>query len=240
LTLAAGPVIPNFGKPHGCIADNNSFFCVAWVRQHWGDTLQPALIQHLWLTAVAVSIGFAIAFTAAILAHRFGKVTTPFGMFAAFLYTIPSIALFQLLVPITGITVTTIEVGLVGYTLLILFRNTLAGLRSAPPEVLEAARGMGLTRAQILRRVELPLALPAISAGVRIAVVTTISLATVAAYITPYGLGKPIFDGLQINYHSEYVVAGLLAIGLALVADAVLVMIERLLTPWTRARRLAT
>jgi len=99
------------------------------------------------------------------MAHRFGRLAAPFGVFSAFLYTIPSIALFQLLVPVTGITVTTIEIGLVGYTLLILFRNTLAGLRSVPPDVLEAARGMGLTRSQILRRVELPLALPAISAG---------------------------------------------------------------------------
>ena len=240
LVAAGGPVIPNYGKATGCIADNNSFFCTAWVREHWHDTLQPALIQHLWLSAIAVAIGFVIAFAAALLAHRLGWIAAPFGIFAAFLYTIPSIALFQLLVPITGIGVTTIEVGLIGYTLLILFRNTLAGLRSAPPEVLEAARGMGLTRNQILRRVELPLALPAISAGVRIAVVTTISLATIAAYITPYGLGKPIFDGLQINYHTEYVIAGLLAIGLALAADAVLVVIQRALTPWTRARRLAT
>jgi osmoprotectant transport system permease protein len=98
---------------------------------------------------------------------------------------------------------------------------------------------MGLTRGQILRRVELPLALPAISAGVRISVVTTISLATIAAYITPYGLGKPIFDGLQINYQTEYVVAGLLAIALALVADGVLVIVQRSMTPWTRRRQTA-
>jgi osmoprotectant transport system permease protein len=236
LVVASGPVIPNFGHATGCIANDNAFFCTRWVREHWTDTLQPALIQHLWLTALAVGIGFVIAFAAALVAHRFGRFATPFGIFSAFLYTIPSIALFQLLVPVTGITVTTIEVGLVGYTLLILFRNTLAGLRSTPPEVIEAARGMGLTRGQILWRVELPLALPAISAGVRIAVVTTISLATIAAYITPYGLGKPIFDGLQINYHTEYVVAGLLAIALALVADGVLVVAQRGLTPWTRRR----
>ncbi|MHB8469358.1 MAG: ABC transporter permease [Gaiellaceae bacterium] len=242
MIVAAGapPVIPNFGRATGCIADSNSFFCTTWIREHWHDTLEPALVQHLWLTAVAVGIGFAIAFVAALVAHRFGWFGAPFGVFAAFLYTIPSIALFQLLVPVTGITVTTIEVGLVGYTLLILFRNTLAGLRSVAPDVLEAARGMGLTRGQILRRVELPLALPAISAGFRIAVVTTISLATVAAYITPYGLGKPIFDGLQINYHTEYVVAGLLAIALALAADGVLVTVQRALTPWARARRTAT
>ena len=236
IAAAAPPVIPNYGTAHGCIANDNALFCTTWIRLHWSDTLEPALVQHIWLTAIAVAIGFAIAFAAAIVAHRFRIVAAPFGLFSAVLYTIPSIALFQVLVPFTGITVTTIEVGLVGYTLLILFRNTLAGLSSAPPEVLEAARGMGLTRTQILRRVELPLALPAISAGIRIAVVTTISLATVAAYITPYGLGKPIFDGLQINYQTEFFVAGLLAISLALVADGLLVVMQRGLTPWTRRR----
>ena len=234
--VADQPVIPNFGKATGCIANNDSFFCMPWVRQHWADTLQPALVQHLWLTAIAVGIGFGIAFVCALAAHRLRWLAPPISAFSAFLYTIPSIALFQLLVPVTGITVTTIEIGLVGYTLLILFGNTLAGLRSVPPDVIESARGMGLTRMQVLRRVELPLALPAIAAGIRIAIVTTISLATVAAYITPYGLGAPIFDGLQINYHTEYVVAGLLAIALALVADGVLVLVQRALTPWRRAR----
>ena len=233
--VASGPVIPNYGTAHGCIANNDSLFCTAWIHAHWHDTLEPALVQHIWLTAIAVGIGFAIAFGFALLAHRFGWLAPTFSAFSAFLYTVPSIALFQLLVPVTGITVTTIEIGLVGYTLLILFANTLAGLRSVPPEVIEAARGMGLTRPQILRRVELPLAFPAIAAGIRIGVVTTISLATVAAYITPYGLGKPIFDGLQINYRTEYVVSGLLAIALALVADGALVIVQRQLMPWRRA-----
>jgi osmoprotectant transport system permease protein len=233
--VASGPVIPNYGTAHGCIANNDALFCTAWVRAHWHDTLEPALVQHIWLTAIAVGIGFAIACAFALLAHRFGWLAPRFSAFSAFLYSVPSIALFQLLVPVTGITVTTIEIGLVGYTLLILFANTLAGLRSVPPEVIEAARGMGLTRFQILRRVELPLAFPAIAAGIRIGVVTTISLATVAAYITPYGLGKPIFDGLQINYRTEYVVAGLLAIALALIADGALVIVQRQLMPWRRA-----
>ena len=237
VVVAGGPVIPDFGKATGCIAQNDAFFCTTWIREHWSDTLQPALIQHVWLTAIAVAIGFGIAFACALAAHRFGWLAPPISGFSAFLYTIPSVALFQVLVPVTGITVTTIEIGLVGYTLLVLFGNTLAGLRSVPPDVIEAARGMGLTRFQVLRRVELPLALPAISAGIRISVVTTISLATIAAYITPYGLGKPIFDGLQIGYHTEYVIAGLLAIALALVADALLVVVQRMLTPWRRLTR---
>src|SRR5207244_9393336 len=183
--LAAGPpVIPNYGGPpggsHGCIARNGTV-CWGGVRGHWGDILQPRLLEHLQLTVIAVGIGLAIAFSAALLAHRKRWFETPFGAFSAFLYTIPSLALFQLLVPFTGLTMLTIEIGLVGYTLLILFRNILAGLHGVPEEVLEAARGMGLTSRQVLFRVELPLAFPAISAGIRIAVVTTIRLATLAA-----------------------------------------------------------
>jgi osmoprotectant transport system permease protein len=234
------PVIPDYGGPpggqHGCIAQNGTF-CWDWVEGHWGDILQPRLLEHLEMTAIAVVIGFAIAFTAALLAHRKGWFETPFGVFSAFLYTIPSLALFQLLVPFTGLTMLTIEIGLVGYTLLILFRNILEGLRGVPGEVLEAARGMGLTGRQVLLRVELPLALPAISAGIRIAVVTTISLATVAAYITPLGLGQPIFNGLQTDFTTQFVATGALAVALAIGADAVLVAAQWAFTPWVRARR---
>jgi osmoprotectant transport system permease protein len=237
------PVIPDFGGPpggeHGCIAQNGRF-CWDWVTEHWGDILQPHLLQHLELTAIAVAIGFVIAFAAALVAHRLHWFETPFGVFSALLYTIPSLALFQMLVPYTGLTETTIEIGLVGYTLLILFRNILAGLRNVPDDVLEAGRGMGLTGSQVLVRIELPLALPAIMAGIRIAVVTTISLTTVAAYITPLGLGAPIFTGLQTNFTTEFVATGALAVLLAISADVVLVGVQRVLTPWARARRPAT
>jgi osmoprotectant transport system permease protein len=247
LFLAAGSpgkvIIPNFGGPpggkHGCIA-RNGLFCWQWVQDHWGDTLQPALLQHLKLTVIAVAIGFAIAFSGALIAHRQHWFETPFGLLSAFLYTIPSLALFQLLVPFTGLSVTTIEIGLVGYTLLILFRNTLTGLREVPEDVIEAARGMGLNARQILVRVELPLALPAIMAGIRIATVTTISLATVAAYITPLGLGHLIFYGLQSSFQTEFMATGALAIALALAADGLLVLAQRALMPWARSRRLAT
>ena len=240
VAAAPPPVIPNYGGPpggsHGCIARNGTF-CWDWVKGHWGDILQPRLLEHLELTVIAVGIGFAIAFAAALFAHRRRWFETPFSTFSAFLYTIPSLALFQLLVPFTGLTMVTIEIGLVGYTLLILFRNILEGLRSVPSDVLEAAHGMGLTGRQILLRIELPLALPAISAGLRIAVVTTISLATVAAYITPLGLGQPIFYGLATDFTTEFVATAALAIALAIVADGLLVLAQRLLTPWARARR---
>jgi osmoprotectant transport system permease protein len=231
-----GPVIPDFGRGSDCVTENR-FFCWDWVSEHWDDTLQPRLIEHIELTVYAVAIGFAIAFVAALVAHRYRRFEGPFGLFAAFLYTVPSLALFQLLVPITGLTVTTVEIALVSYTLLILFRNILAGLRSVPEDVREAARGMGLTRRQTLTRIELPLAVPAILAGVRIATVTTISLATIAAFILPEGLGAPILDGLRNFFKTKFIAAGVLAVGLALVADAALVLLGRIVTPWARTQR---
>jgi osmoprotectant transport system permease protein len=184
-----------------------------------------------------VAVGFVLSFGAALVTHRFRLFEKPLVAFTAIVYTIPSLALFQLLVPVTGLTVATVEVALVGYTLLILFRNILEGLRSVPPDVLEAARGMGFTRRQTLWRVELPLALPATMAGLRVAVVSTIALATVAALVIPQGLGYPIFLALHEAFKTEILVAGALAVGLALVADALLVIAERALTPWNRARR---
>jgi osmoprotectant transport system permease protein len=232
------PVIPDFGEASDCVQENR-LFCADWVRDNWSGVLQPALLEHVKLTLIAVAIGFAIAFTAALLAHRYRLAERPFVLFSAVVYTIPSLALFQLLVPITGLTVTTVEIALVGYTLLILFRNILEGLRSTPPDVLEAARGMGLTRRQTLWRVELPLALPAMMAGLRVAVVSTIALATIAAFVTPQGLGYPIFLALREAFKTEIIVAGGLAVLLALVADGLLVMAERVLTPWARSRRTA-
>ena len=144
------------------------------------------------------------------------------------------------MVPVTGIGWTSILIALVSYTLLILFRNILTGLREVPPDVKEAAEGMGLTRRQTLTRVELPLAVPAIMAGLRVATVTTISLATIAAFITPLGLGAPIFNAIQSGANTEVVGASLLAIALALIADILIVLIQRLVSPWARARRQAT
>lgn len=235
--MAAGePVIPDFGEGSSCVTENR-LFCTDWVRDNWSDVLQPALVEHVQLTAIAVAVGLAISLVAAILTHRYGLLERPFGFFAAIVYTIPSLALFQLLVPVTGLTVTTVEVALVGYTLLILYRNALTGLRGVPPDVLEAARGMGLTRRQMLMRVELPLALPALMAGLRVAVVSTIALATVAALVIPQGLGYPIFLALREYFKTEIIAAGALAIALALAADALLVLLERALTPWARTRR---
>jgi osmoprotectant transport system permease protein len=233
--VAAPPVIPDFGSGSKCETENHTF-CWGWVQAHWGDTLQPALLDHLQLAGIAIGIGFVVAFGAALLAYRYRRLDQPIGLFSDFLYTIPSLALFQLLVPITGLTVTTVEIALVSYTLLILYRNILEGLRGVPDEVRESARGMGLTPVQTLVRVDLPLAAPAIIAGLRIATVSTISIATVAAFVLPKGLGYPIFTGIQQDvFKTEIIAAGALAIILALTADAVLIGVQRLATPWRRA-----
>jgi osmoprotectant transport system permease protein len=229
-------VIPDFGRGSSCVRDNGTF-CWGWVSDHWGDTLQPALFEHIVLTLVAVGIGFAIAFALALAAHRRGWLEGPVVLVTGLLYTIPSLALFQLLVPFTGLTRTTAEIALVSYTLLILFRNILTGLAGVPAEVKDAATGMGLTARQLLWRVELPLALPAIVAGLRIATVTVISLATIAVFVVDEGLGAPIYAALQQTFKTELIAAGGLAVALALLADGLLVLLQRALTPWTRAAR---
>jgi osmoprotectant transport system permease protein len=236
MLAAGGPVIPNFGEGSSC-EKTNGWLCTDWLRAHWGDTLQPALVQHIWLSLIALAIGFVIAFVLALVGFRYRLVDAPIGAFTDFLYTIPSLALFQLLLPFTGLTVTTVEIALVSYTLLILYRNMIEGLRAVPPDVLEAARGMGLTRTQTFMRVELPLAMPTIVAGLRIAAVSTISIATIAAFVIPKGLGYPIFVALREDlFKTEILAAGALAVGLALVTDALLALTNRRLTPWLRSR----
>jgi osmoprotectant transport system permease protein len=233
--VAQEPVIPEFEQGSECIRENGQF-CWGWFSQNFDSVFAPRIVEHIQLTGIAVGIGLVLAFAAALIAYRYEWFDTPFTIFSGFLYTIPSLALFQLLVPFTGLTWTSAEIALVSYTLLILFRNILTGLREVPDDVREAARGMGLTARQILTRVELPLAMPAIMAGIRIATVTTISLTTVAAFIGAGGLGQPIFNALQGGFKTQFVASGVLAVLLALVADGLLVLLQRLLTPWASAR----
>jgi osmoprotectant transport system permease protein len=241
LPLAAGgPVIPSFGggaSSFGCERANR-LFCTSWFSRNWGSILWPALRQHVVLTLIAIAIGFLLATSLALLAYRRGWVERPVLIVTSILYTIPSLALFEVLqgVPGLGLSRTTAEVALVSYTLLIIFRNTLTGLREVPSEVRDAAAGMGMGPNESLLRVELPLALPAIIAGVRIATVTVISLATVASLVDNEGLGVPIFDAISKNvFKTELISAGVLAVLLALIADGLLVVLQRVLTPWTRA-----
>jgi ABC-type proline/glycine betaine transport systems, permease component len=237
MIAASGPVIPNFGHGSACEV-NNGWFCTDWVKEHWHDTLWPALVQHIELALLAVVIGFAIAFVLALCGLRYRVLDAPIGYWADFLYTIPSLALFQLLVPFTGLTVLTVEIALVSYTLLVLYRNMMEGLLAVPAEVIESARGSGFTRRQTFLRVELPLATPTIMAGVRVATVSTISIATVAAFVLPQGLGYPLSIALRQDvFKTEIFAAGGLAVALALSADALLHLLERALTPWMRVRR---
>jgi osmoprotectant transport system permease protein len=238
VAAGGGPVIPNFGGSADKCAQTNGLFCWHWFTSHWGSIFGPALLQHIVLVLIAVGIGFVIAFAAALLAYRMPRWEAPIVIVSSLLYTIPSLALFQILVPFTGLTRLTVEIALVMYTLLLLFSNIVTGLREVPEEVRDAARGMGLTPRQILLRIDLPLAVPAIFAGLRVAVVTTISLATVAAFVINEGLGAPIFDAIQrANFKTEFLAAAVLAILLAWVADLLLVALRRMVAPWASRRR---
>jgi osmoprotectant transport system permease protein len=235
--VPAGPVIPNYSARSSQCVVHNHFFCTGWVSHNWGSVLWPTLRQHVFLTLIAVAIGFAISLALALAAHRYRVLERPALLVTTFLYTIPSLALFELLVAPVGANIYAAEIALVSYTLLILFRNILTGLREVPAEVLDAAEGMGMTRRQALWRVELPLALPAIVAGLRIAVVTIIALATIVYTIYDKGLGVPIHTALgEGPFKTELLAAGALTVLLALAADALLVLAQRALTPWTRAR----
>ena len=206
-----------------------------WVTAHL-DEIGAALEQHVELTAIAVVAGLAISFVLALVAHRYRRAEAPITWVAGVVYTIPSLALFVLLIPVTGLSALTSEIGLVGYTLLILIRNILAGLDGVPEEVLEAADGMGLTRLQRLLRVELPIALPVIMAGIRIATVTTIGLVTVTALIGQGGLGQLMLAGFINLFPTQIYVGAILSVALAVLADASLLLAQRALTPWARTR----
>ncbi len=238
---AAGPVIPAFGgggaSSFACERANR-LFCPDWVSRNWGSVLWPALRQHVVLTLIAVSIGFLISSALALIAHRRRALERPVLIVTAILYTIPALALFELLEPLPGFGLSrvTAEVALISYTLLIMFRNTLTGLREVPAEVRDAAAGMGMGPVRTLVAVELPLALPAIIAGLRIATVTVISLATVASLIDNEGLGAPILTAISNEvFKTELIAAGAMAVGLALAADGLLVLAQRMLVPWVRA-----
>ena len=207
-----------------------------WTADHAGRILSLAG-QHVVLTVIAVGVGFVISMPLGILSYRHTKWYPPVTWATGLLYTIPSIALFILMIPITGLTIWTVEIGLVSYTLLILIRNIVVGLRGVSEDVKEAANGMGYTRRQLLWRVELPMALPAIVAGLRVATVSTVGLVTIGFVIGKGGLGELIIDGLNRFYTPEVIVGAVLSIALALVADGLLLLLERALTPWARTGR---
>jgi osmoprotectant transport system permease protein len=213
-----------------CVSDNG--FCPDWIVDNFDRYVDP-FFQHVFLTVVAVPIGFGISFALAVIAYRRRWLINPVTQVTGILYTVPSIAAFFLLLPITGRGNDTAIIALVAYVLLIIFRNILTGLDNVPAETKDAGRGMGLTDRQLLWRVEVPLALPEIMAGLRIAVTTTVGLATLAFFAGAGGLGEQIFA--DITFRSNVVVAGGLAVLLAGFLDALILIVQRAVTPWTRA-----
>jgi osmoprotectant transport system permease protein len=211
----------------------------AWLRENFSGEILPAFQGHIFLSFVSVAIALAIALPVGVLVARYRKAYPPVTFVTGILYSIPSLALFAILISIPGVGVGPVPViiALVAYSLLILIRNTVAGLDSVPPETKDAARGMGLTNRQILFRVELPLALPIIVAGIRIATVTIIGIATIGAYIHGGGLGQLIFDGIDRQFPTMIIAGAALATAMAIIADLLLLGLERYLRPWARARR---
>jgi osmoprotectant transport system permease protein len=209
-----------------------------YVTDRW-DTIQAAFIDHVQLTVVSVLLGLVLSAAMAAVALRFRWTAGPITAFSAAVYTIPSVALFGILVPYTGYSKTPAVIALTGYTFLILVTAIIAGFRAVPRSVREAADGMGLSRRRRVLTVDLPLALPYVMTGVRVATVTTVGLVTVASIIGQGGLGDLILDGLRRAYWTPMIVGAVLSVALALVLDLGLWLLGRAVTPWARRRRAA-
>ncbi|MCQ8833088.1 ABC transporter permease [Streptomyces malaysiensis] len=218
---------------------SNEWICGEYVRTR-GQELTDATLEHVWITLASVAIGLLVAFPLALLARRWRAVAGPVLGLTTILYTVPSLAMFSLLLPVFGVSVAVVITGLVLYSLTILVRNIMAGLASVPEEAREAARGMGYGPLRLLFGVELPLALPALMAGLRITTVSTVSLTTVGAIIGYGGLGNLIYEGMRSFFKAEVLTASVLCVALAVVADLLLLAIQRLLTPWARKSRKGT
>lgn len=217
-----------------CISQNGTF-CAGWAIDNIDRYLGPAL-EHIFLVVISDMAGFAIALTLALLSHRRRWLVPPLTATTGVLYTIPSLAFFFLLLPITGRGNVTAVIALTAYTLQILYRNIVAGLANVPAEAKDAGRGMGMSDRQLLRRVELPLALPEIIAGLRIATVSTVALATLAVFAGGGGLGSELVAGSNITFKTGVILAGGLAILIAVSFDLLLVLAQRRLAPWRRVR----
>ncbi|MFB7761304.1 ABC transporter permease [Streptomyces xiamenensis] len=212
----------------------NDWICGEYVRTR-GQELTDATVQHLAITASAIAIAVAVAFPLALLARRWRPAAGSLLGLTTVLYTIPSLAMYALLLPFFGLSMSVVVCGLVLYSLTVLVRNMLTGLRSVPAEVREAALGMGYGRGRLLLTVELPLALPAVMAGIRIATVSAVSLTTVGAIVGHGGLGNLIYSGMQSYFKAEVLTASVLCVLLAVTADLLLLGVQRALTPWSRA-----
>jgi osmoprotectant transport system permease protein len=216
------------------LAQEEPFIDWGWVGDNT-DKIQEYTIQHLQLTAVAVGIGFGLAMVMALVSVRWRFTYAPLAALCGVFYAIPSLALFGMLVPILGLGLVPAEIALVSYTLLILLRNIVAGLDGVPDAAKEAADGMGYEPWRRVASVDLPLALPAIIAGLRIATVTTVGLVTVTVYVDQGGYGQFILEGLSRNgFMTEIMLGMVLSVAMAIAFDLVFVGIERVATPWAR------
>ena len=216
----------------GWFDDPNGLLWWYWVTRHHHEIWERTL-EHLQQTVIAVGVGFAVSLVLAAIALRFRWSLQPINSMTAILYTIPSLALFALLIPVTGLTLLTAEIALVSYTLINLVPNIVAGIDGVPPEVVSAADGLGLTRSQRFRRVELPLAIPEVMAGVRIATVSTIGLVTISSYVgLGGGFGALIADGRQRAFPTPMVLGVVGSVLLAIAFDLAFVALTSLLTPW--------
>jgi len=213
----------------------NEWFCWQYVEDRRQE-LTDATVQHVQITIVAVALGLLIALPVALLARRSPRAESVILGAATGIYTVPSLALFPLLVPFTGLSITTVVIGLALYALTILARAIVDGLRAVPDDVLESAVGLGYGPARLLVKVELPLALPTIVAGLRVATVSTVALTTVGSLVAYGGLGNLIRDGVRTNFRAELVTAAVLCVVIAVVFDVVLVLAQRQLTPWSRGQ----
>ncbi len=216
--------------------EGQPFFDVGWLLDNL-DQLARRIGEHLLVTVIAVVVGFVLSFALALLIRRYPPLYAPVLALSGVLYAIPSIALFVLFIPITGLSLLTAEIALVSYTLVILVRNIVTGLRGVPADVIEAATGMGFSPGEKLWRVEFPIALPIIVAGVRIATVTTIGLVTIATLTGLGGLGYLIVNiGIQRRFPTATITGVLTVVILSTLVDIGLVALQRRLTPWSRAR----
>jgi osmoprotectant transport system permease protein len=211
----------------------NEWICGQYLQDRQSE-LVDATVEHIAITVISVLVGVVIAFPLALLARRLPRLESAILGVSTGIYTIPSLALFPLLVPFTGLSPTTVVIGLALYALTILVRAMLEGLRAVPAEVRESATGLGYGPTKLLFRVELPLALPVIMAGLRVATVSTVALTTVGSLVAYGGLGNLIKDGVNTNFRAELFSAAVLCVLLAIVLDVLIVLMQRLLTPWTR------
>lgn len=231
--LPSGGALPSAAESN-CLV-RNEWICGEYLSSR-ASILGEALFEHVWITLVSVLLGLALALPLALVARRYRRLEWLVVGSTTALYTIPSLALFSLLLPLTGLTATTVVVGLVLYSLTILVRNVLEGLRGVPEEVRESALGMGYAGGRLLFGVELPLALPSIMAGLRVATVSTVALTTVGAIIGFGGLGNLLFEAVNTQFRPQVLTAGLLCVALAVFFDLLLVGLQRVLTPWSRTR----